>query len=329
MNVASSPAKWLVAVEARSRTDHWQSGEAVLRRAGRDCIDHLLSNEAAAGVGDPEGIHQMRVAVRRLRAILSALAPFLPVEPRRQAANELRWLADALGEARNLDVLALEILAPARASLPSTSGLERLAEVIDRHRQYAHAEAEAVLNSSRFADSVSKVLHWFDKNGWRGHETNELLGHPIGELAPMVLETRYRPVRKRSKHFAEQSEEQRHQLRIALKKMRYAAELLCGLYDGAASKRFIQRIKRLQDDLGSRNDVRVARDTIDDVTRAGPRDPDLVKAGRQVVAWHERRLAGDDARLRRHLQQFLATEPFWSWRNLRPPQEAPSGIHGS
>jgi hypothetical protein len=44
-------------------------------------------------------------------------------------------------------------------------------------------------------------MHWFDKNGWRGHGTNELLGRPIGELAPMVLERRYRRVKERSKPF--------------------------------------------------------------------------------------------------------------------------------
>jgi len=300
-----------------------------LRRAGRECIDHLLANEAAARAGDLEGVHQMRVAVRRLRAILSALAPLLPMESRRCAANELRWLADALGEARNLDVLTSDILEPARASLPPTNGLECLAEVIDRHSQYAHAEAEAAINSSRFSDSVRELMNWFDKSGWRGPETDAPLCRPIGELAPMVLERRYRSVKKYSRQFGEQSEKQRHQLRIVLKKMRYAAELLSELYNPAVSKRFLQRIKRLQDDLGYRNDVHVARDTIDNLTNAKPRDPDLVKAGERVVAWHQQRLADDEAKLRQHLRQFLATEPFWSYRrNLRPTEPVHSGRHG-
>jgi triphosphatase len=313
MNEMNSSAELRVAAETPPRSDHWRSGKAVLQRASRNCIDHLLSNTAAGCAGNPEGIHQMRVAVRRLRAILSAFAPFLPMESRRGASHELRWLADTLGEARNLDVLAVEILAPACASLPPASGFERLAEAIDGQREYAHAETEAAINSGRYADSVRKLMHWFDDSSRRGHETKEPLGHPIGELAPIVLRRLYRLVKKRSRRFAEQSEEQRHQLRIALKKMRYAAELLSDLYDNAASNRFIQRIKRLQDELGYRNDVRVARDTIDSLTRANPSDL-MVEAGRRILTWHKQRLASNEAELRGHLRQLLATEPFWSHR---------------
>jgi CHAD domain-containing protein len=306
--------------EPPSRPDHWQSGKAVLRSAGRDCIDHLLSNAVVGCSGDPEGIHQMRVAVRRLRATLSAFAPFLPPDSRRRASHELRWLADTLGEARNLDVLGVEILAPACASLPPASGFERLAKAIDVEREYAHAEAEAAINSGHYADSVRKLLHWFDDSSWQGYEP---LGHPIGESAPIVLARLYRAVKKQSRRFSEQSEEKRHQLRIALKKMRYAAELLSGLYDNAASKRFIQRIKRLQDDLGYRNDVRVARDTIDNLTRANAPDLDMVKADHRILAWHKERLASNEAELKRHLRQLLATEPFWSHRrNLRMSEAA-------
>ena len=159
----TSTAELAVAAQAPPQSDHWLSGDAVLQRAGRDCIDQLLRNEAAGRAGEPEGIHQMRVAVRRLRAIISALAPFLPLEARRHASEQLRWLADALGEARNLDVLALEILAPAQASLQPAAGFERLAEAIDRWRDYAHAETEAAINSSRYADSVGALTHWFDE----------------------------------------------------------------------------------------------------------------------------------------------------------------------
>jgi triphosphatase len=81
-------------------------GELVLRRAGYACLDQLGRNEQAARRGDAEGIHQMRVAVRRWHATLSTLAPLMPEGSRRSASNELRWVADALNEARNLDVFA-------------------------------------------------------------------------------------------------------------------------------------------------------------------------------------------------------------------------------
>ena len=72
----------------------------VLQRAGSACLDHLACNEQAAGAGDAEAIHQIRVAVRRWRATLSALAPIMSKESRRRASDQLRWIADALSEAR-------------------------------------------------------------------------------------------------------------------------------------------------------------------------------------------------------------------------------------
>src|SRR3984885_5627558 len=102
------------------------SAEAALQRIGRACLDHMLRNEDAALAGDAEGIHQMRVAVRRLRAILSAFAPLLPRAQRRWASGELRWFADVLGDTRNLDVFADGLVGPARAALPPASEFERL-----------------------------------------------------------------------------------------------------------------------------------------------------------------------------------------------------------
>ena len=97
----------------------------------------LARNELAARAGEAEGIHQMRVAVRRWRATLSAMAPLMLDAPRRKASNELKWIADALGEARNLDVFSSALLATARAALPMASELERLAMAIERRRQTA------------------------------------------------------------------------------------------------------------------------------------------------------------------------------------------------
>jgi len=93
----------------------------VLQRAGSACLDHLACNEQAAGAGDAEAIHQIRVAVRRWRATLSALAPIMSKESRRRASDQLRGIADALSEARNLDVFASALLAPLRAAFPSSS----------------------------------------------------------------------------------------------------------------------------------------------------------------------------------------------------------------
>jgi len=73
------------------------SGDAALQRIGLACLDHVSRNEAAVLAGRADGIHQMRVAVRRLRAILSAFGGLLPHHQRHWASEELRWLAAGFG----------------------------------------------------------------------------------------------------------------------------------------------------------------------------------------------------------------------------------------
>ena len=79
---------------------------AALRRIAGSCAAQIVRNEAAVLAGMPEGVHQMRVGVRRLRAILSAFAKLLPNGEHRRLSDELRWLGGVLGVARNLDVFA-------------------------------------------------------------------------------------------------------------------------------------------------------------------------------------------------------------------------------
>ncbi len=286
----------LARVDALSpKPDRRQSGEIVLRHGGRACLSDLMNNAAAARAGDPEGIHQMRVAVRRLRAILSGFAPFLPPEPRRTASSELRWFVDILGQARNFDVFATDILAPARDALAPSRELESLERRLDQHRQLALA-----------------LTRWFDGCKWRSGVDGDALSRPIGQLGPAVLDRRFRQFKKRSRHFARQPTKERHQLRIALKKLRYSAELHADFYDRAAAKRFINRAKRLQDDLGYINDIRVARDIIKTLANSGTADISIAETGRHMIILCKHRLARDEARLRRRLLQLRKTAPFWS-----------------
>jgi triphosphatase len=286
------------------------SGAIVLRRIGRACIDHLLGNEDATLAGDVEGTHQMRVAVRRLRAILSAFAPLLPDDQRRWASDELRWFGDVLGEARNLDVFAESLLPPARAALPIASEFERLSLATERRRRMAHAGVIEAISSTHFTETLLALLRWLDGNDWCS-EGGEALRQPIENLAPFLLDRCRAQAEKRAKHFADQTANKRHQLRIALKKLRYTTELFGALYETGAAKQFIQRLKRLQDDLGDANDVRVARDIVDSLAPSGQRATGITHAGRRMLAWHKERIVRNEGQLRCHLDELLAAQPFW------------------
>jgi inorganic triphosphatase YgiF len=90
----------------------------------RHNLAHLLSNERAAREGhDPEGVHQARVAIRKLRSVLTLFRSFLPVEVVERHTEELRWLAGEMGTARDLDVFLDELLAPVQAACPGDTDL--------------------------------------------------------------------------------------------------------------------------------------------------------------------------------------------------------------
>jgi triphosphatase len=287
------------------------SGDVALQRIGLACLDQIRRNEAAVVAELGEGIHQMRVAVRRLRAILSTFGKLLPESERRWASAELRWLADALGPARNLDVFETALLAPAQRALEDDGALERLMAEAERRRRAAYRKAARAIRATRYTGLMLRLLRWFDSCGWRAGDGATGLGQPIDAIAARLLKERRRVARKRSKRFGKQSAEQRHRLRIALKKLRYGAELLASLYEPNAVDRFVKQVKRLQDDLGKANDVRVGHDIVAALARPAARNGAIAAAGRRMLDWHERRLARGEPKLRKHLGRLFETEPFW------------------
>lgn len=287
------------------------SGDEALRRIGLACLDHLLRNEPAVLAGSREGIHQMRVAARRLRAVLSAFGWMLPRDQRRAASGELRWLANALSPARNLDVFQRALLMPARHALPDSDGIAGLAAAAERRRAAAYSRAVRAVRSRRYTALLLRLLRWFDGCGWRNHGRSAKLCGPIGPVAARVLERRRRVAKRRGKGFARQSPEQRHRLRIALKKLRYSLELLAPLYAAAEIEGFGKRLKRLQDELGDANDLRVAHDIVDELADVGEDTTEIAAAGAAVLQWHAARLAQREAKLHARLDGLMKAEPFW------------------
>src|SRR3954467_11693218 len=98
------------------------SAGAALRRIARSCAEQIVGNEAAVLAGMPEGVHQMRVGVRRLRAMLSAFAPLLEDDGAQSFSDELRWLGNVLGRVRNLDAFAEGLVASAGEAVGNDPG---------------------------------------------------------------------------------------------------------------------------------------------------------------------------------------------------------------
>jgi triphosphatase len=287
---------------------------AALQAIGRNCLAQLLRNEPAALAAEPEGVHQMRVAIRRIRSAAASLKGLLPGESRRLLREELGAFAKGLGPARNLDVFATELLPCARAGLPDHPGWEELAATLDRLRQKASDQVREAILSERFTAAILRLLRWFDTCEWRCEAATaegSSLASPIGGIASRVLDQRLQSVRRRSKKFGRLSPPQRHKLRIAAKKLRYTTELFDSLFDEDATAEFVKPLKRLQDDLGYANDIRVAHEFVPELFAAAePRSP-AIRAWMDVLQWHDQMLAGRERKLRKHLRRLNGAAPFW------------------
>jgi triphosphatase len=289
--------------------------EAVLQSIGRGCLSHLLRNVPAAFASQAEAVHQIRVAARRLRSALSAAKFMLPPEQYHWALNELKWLAGSLGPVRNWDIFETSLLEPVERALPLETDLKRLAQAAERQRQIAYEGAKATIASQRYTATLLGLARWFETRGWRKQPASEqaaLLFAPIGEVAPRFMERRWRQVRKRSKKFAELTPDERHRLRIALKKLRYTIEFLEDLFDDREVKVLEKRLRPLQDDLGRLNDVRTARELVSEVaTHVNEGGIEISRAGGIVLGWHDRGLTDQEPKLRQHVRRLRRAKPFW------------------
>ena len=288
--------------------------EAALKKIGRSCLAQVLRNEPAVFSAQPEGVHQMRVAVRRLRSAISSLKKILPQEDVQWVTEELRWLGGMLGPARNLDVFAAELLPAARTGPPQEPGWDDLGAALDRLRDAGYDQIRDAILSQRYTASMLRLLRWFEGSGWRRHSASDdpdPMASPLGGIAPGVLDRRRRKVRQRGKGFGRLAPRERHKLRIAVKKLRYTVELFGSLFDNDELDRFVTRLKRLQSDLGYANDVRVAHEFVTELfAQIEPRSP-AAHAWVAVLEAHDQMLASGERKLRRHRRRLNDAAPFW------------------
>ena len=232
------------------------------------CLEHFQRNERglAAGDPDPEYVHQARVALRRLRSGLKLFAPALP--PDFVVAYGQTWqaLASALGDARNWDVFVDETLPPLAASFPGhpdTRRLEREGTKRARHARQAVAHLVALPDYPRLIVEFTAALY----------ALADLLPDSLPDFAARRLRSRARQARRLAERLDELTPDERHRMRISLKKLRYAVEFFTPLLPPKALKRYLAALSRLQDDLGLLNDHVTALALLDDILarrHAGP-----------------------------------------------------------
>ena len=138
----------------------------VFQTIGRACLKHVVDNETALINGDPEGVHQMRVGLRRLRAAISLFAALLRDPQTAAIKTELKWLARELASARELDVLLQRVIMPVTRRHPSWHGIPSLSQEFAEKRKGALTRAQNAVTSVRFHALTFETAAWLEIGRW-------------------------------------------------------------------------------------------------------------------------------------------------------------------
>ena len=136
------------------------------RTIGRSILRHMAANEVAVATADSEGVHQMRVGLRRFRAAISLFAPLFGDNQTERLKSELRWLTGKLATARDLDVYLKSEIQPLRAAAPAKRGMRELEEVIAARRVAAFRKARVAVASQRYRSLLLDTLQWLEDGDW-------------------------------------------------------------------------------------------------------------------------------------------------------------------
>lgn len=267
---------------------------------------------------DLEGVHQMRVALRRLRSAIQVFKPILPEAALEPLVAELRWLNGPLGEKRDLDVFLHETLKPLQESSAPAEGLARIAESVQQHREAAQQALSAALQSTRCAAWRLRFAQMLDElpglaavlpdtDPKTADVPAYLLPDGARGFAASVLRKRRRKVKKLGQRHNELDTTQLHELRIHAKRLRYAAEFFRPLFGKKDVRRFLAALADLQDCLGALNDAAMGERLMRDLLRIPSDDP----AAAAITGWFAGRQRLQLDHLGACWDAFARNKPYW------------------
>ena len=314
-----------LAVTARPLHLHRRmSLEDAFRATVLECLAHVAANiSPVVRSRDMEGLHQLRVGLRRLHVAFSAFGDEFRTPALMALKARTKAFADAVAPARDFDVFIEELFAPMAERLGHDESIESLRARAEEARRIAWDEAVAHIASAEFAVFQDDVAAAAETRTWLGglNVAADLKAHlavrvPVKSAAGRIMDEQLMRARKRGRRLKSLEQREFHRSRIALKRLRYAAEFYAPLYKKKAVKRYLGRLKKLQDLLGRVNDVAqvravLARLVADEPASAHGR-ADLVFTAGLINGWHRARAERMSKKVLSRWDKFKRQEPFWA-----------------
>jgi CHAD domain-containing protein len=262
----------------------------------------------------------MRIGMRRLRVAIWVFSEILRDDQAEQIKSKLKYYANELAPARDLEVMIVDVLRPFSRRYPKEKAFASLIRSFSRRRKKAYDHAIQVITSDEFRKFTIDCSAWIQAGDWSTPKTSnpsEALGKSIDIYAALQIARQRKKLLRRGRHIASLEPDQVHELRIRAKKLRYTTEFFRSLYaDGKESKRwkrFVSEMHSFQDALGSYTDTTVRRKLFIEFTAGtqAKRNPHVAFAAGQIVGEQHafgRQLLKDAARA---LSRFEDVKSFW------------------
>ena len=267
--------------------------EALKAQAAQTLQDLLANQAVVLADSGPEGVHQMRVALRRLDAIVRPLETCLFTPAAQVLLAELKWLRQSLGHIRNWDVFVTETLPNVAKSAHS----DLLRPVAKTMRQEAQQGIVQALNDPRYADLLIKLAQLADGAApfaqWPQASHSAIHSPFRGRAARWFIET-MAAMEKQGPKLATMAPDKQHRFRLKVKKTRYIADILVPIDVAKPLRKTAKQMAKLQDGLGEQNDAFTALELLDDMQRH-PMLAHDVKASKAIA--HEQK------RLKKHFHK--------------------------
>ncbi|AUI67540.1 CYTH and CHAD domain-containing protein [Beggiatoa leptomitoformis] len=273
------------------------------------CLAHLQANEAMVLYGThPEGVHQMRVALRRLRSCLSLYKPLIPASTYTELQGEFKWLGSILGMARDWDVFSLN-LQQMEEQIDDPKILADLQAIALDFKTRAYTLVRHSLTLPRYSRLLLSFSHWITKRTWRDTLTGEALlalTQPVSDFASQILGQYDKRISKQGKNLIQLPPEKKHKLRILIKKMVYGTRFFASLYSGKTTREFSKSLATLQDDLGVLNDVNIADELLTQASIAAD-----APVRHFLKGWYAHQQIAHITLLAEHWHTFQQQRAFW------------------
>ncbi len=278
MGVAAGPTPASRAIAGAGNINGRDGVDAVCRKLVGAALTVVLANADGASVSDdPEYVHQARVALRRMQAVVEVLASasdggWAEIGLTREPVREMRRWARCFGAARDWDVFCSETLpdlraygrdAGASAALPD-AGISRPWQGVLRR---AHSKCEDARSRMRAEIAGPEFARWaLELIHWSAAQPRD--SAPLRVVAPAAVGGLLRRLAKRGERFSRLSETERHTLRIAAKRLRYVLEAAHTAFPKKAARDTMHALERFQDAAGRGVDAIVAQKAIARLTRS-------------------------------------------------------------